>query len=166
MGLPASGKSTAITSLNEFGPIIVMGDVIREEAKLQSKEPGVVANELRQQYGKDIIAVRCVEKIQKMSESVIFIDGIRSDEEVEKFREYWSLYVIAIVCPNEIRFTRIMSRARSDDTVDIEQIRERDKRELNFGLGNVIENADYTIQNITDIASLQKKVRNLVKGLL
>lgn len=171
VGLPASGKSTAIEAIKQFGPIVVMGDIIREEVTKHSLEPspennGSIAQELRTEFGKDIIARKCVEKIDALHYPTVFIDGIRSREEIEAFRETWKVYVIAITCPNEIRFARIKQRRRSDDADDIETIRERDLRELKFGLGDVIEHADYTIENNTEIERFQTKVQNLVRGLL
>jgi dephospho-CoA kinase len=171
VGLPASGKSTAIDAIKQFGPIIVMGDIIREEVMKRSLEPspeniGKIANELRAKFGKDIIAKKCVDKIHELHYPTVFIDGIRSGEEVRVFREIWKLYVIAITCPNEIRFKRIMQRGRSDDASDMQTIRERDLRELSFGLGDVIEHADYSIENNVEIERFQLKVKNLVQGLL
>ena len=170
VGLPASGKSTAIEAIRKFGPIVVMGDVIREEVMKRSMVPnpennGLIAKELRTEFGKDIIARKCVEKINDIHYPTVFIDGIRSREEVEVFRENWKVYVIAITCPNEVRFARIKRRGRSDDPKDIQTIQERDLRELKFGLGDVIEHADYTIENNAEIERFQIKVQNLVRGL-
>jgi dephospho-CoA kinase len=171
VGLPASGKSTAIEAVKDLGTIIIMGDVIREETKKRSLEPtpiniGKIAKKLREEFGKGIIAQRCLEKIQDLDDKVILIDGIRSEEEVELFRDHYTLYIIAIICSNSERFDRIRSRGRSDDTIDMDQIKERDMRELEFGIGNVIEHANYTIPNTANIESLIKRVRNLVRGLL
>ena len=79
VGLPASGKSTAIDAIKKFGPIVVMGDVIREEAKKRTLDPspeniGKIAQELRSDFGKDIIARRCMEKIHKLHYPTVFID--------------------------------------------------------------------------------------------
>jgi dephospho-CoA kinase len=171
VGLPASGKSTAINAVKEFGTIITMGDVVREETQRRSLNPtpqnmGAIAQSLREELGDDIIARRCMEKINSLQESIILIDGIRSEHEVDLFREHLPLYVIAITCSNSIRFERIQKRGRSDDTKNMEKIKERDMRELGFGLGAVIENADYTIPNNLDVQTLEKRVRNLVQGLL
>ena len=171
VGLPASGKSTAIEAVKEIAPIVTMGDIIRAEVLHRSLDPnpenlGTIAKELRKEHGNDIVAKRCIEKINELDDSVVLIDGIRSSAEVELFQEHWSLYVIAITCSNETRFNRIKARGRSDDATDMALIRKRDFRELQFGLGEVIERAEYNIVNEKDIESLKKKVTNLVKGLL
>lgn len=171
VGLPASGKSTAIEAIKEFGSVVIMGDVVRAEASHRSLDPspeniGAIAGELRTEHGKGVIAKRCIEKIKELDDSVILIDGIRSSTEVDLFRDHWPLYVVAITCANAARFDRIKTRGRSDDATSDEQIRKRDFRELQFGLGEVIERANYTIVNEKDIESLKRKVMNLVKGLL
>ncbi|TFG19517.1 MAG: flagellar hook-basal body complex protein FliE [Promethearchaeota archaeon] len=171
VGLPASGKSTAIEAVKRLAPVVIMGDVIRAEVLHRALEPspeniGSIAKELRKKYGKDIIAKRCIEKINTIDEPVILIDGIRSLSEVNLFREHWPIYVIAITCSNQTRFKRIKTRGRADDTIDDELIRKRDQRELQFGLGEVIERAEYKIENEKDIESLKRKVLNYVKGLL
>ena len=78
-----------------------MGDVIREEVTKMNLDPspeniGKIARNLRQKFGKDVIALRCIEKIRQLKETVILIDGIRSMEEVKRFREHWLLSIIAI----------------------------------------------------------------------
>ncbi len=167
VGLPASGKSTAIEAVRELGTTITMGDVIREEASRQKlnhslENIGKIARSLRFDYGDDVIAKRCIEKIRHLKESVILIDGIRSMIEVKRFREHWSLYVIAIICSDEIRFQRIKTRGRSDDAINNAKILKRDIREIEFGLRDVIENADYTIHNNKDTNYLVTQVRKLV----
>lgn len=171
VGLPASGKSTAIDAVKEFGTIVIMGDIVREEALRKAMDPtpqniGALAKSIRDELGEDIVAQRCIEKIKKINDSLILIDGIRSEKEVDLFKKHYPLYVIAITCPNSVRFERIQNRGRSDDPLDITQIKERDMRELRFGLGSVIENAEYSIPNASDVNTLVKRVRNLVKGLL
>ena len=171
VGLPASGKSTAIEAIKDFAPVVIMGDIIRAEVLHRSMDPspeniGTIAVELRKEHGNDIIAKRCIEKIHGLDDSVILIDGIRSPTEADLFRKHFPLYIIAITCSTETRINRIKKRGRSDDATDDEQIRKRDLRELQFGLGEVIERAEYTIENEKDIESLKRKVTNLVKGFL
>ncbi len=169
VGLPASGKSTAIEAVRELGPTITMGDVIREETSRQKLDPspeniGKIAQTIRVEYGDDVIAKRCIEKIKNLKESVILIDGIRSMIEVKRFREHWSLFIIAIICSDELRFQRIKARGRSDDTINMAKIEERDTREAEFGLEDVISKADYTVYNTKDANYLVTQVRNLVLG--
>ncbi|UCD02374.1 MAG: flagellar hook-basal body complex protein FliE [Promethearchaeota archaeon] len=167
-GLPGSGKTTAIEAIKDLGIIITMGDVIRNEAKKRNLEPsgnniGKIAKEMREKGGPGIIAEKCVNLIKRLKdEQVVFVDGVRSLSEINIFRKNWKFPVIAIVVDEKRRFNRLFERARSDDPKSLEDLKERDKREIEFGLDKVLENAEYTILNNTTIEDLKEKTRKLV----
>ncbi|MHA1728147.1 MAG: AAA family ATPase [Promethearchaeota archaeon] len=171
VGLPGSGKSTAIEAIRNLGSIITMGDVVRNEVKKKGLKinPSTLGNfslKLRKTHGEQIIAVKCVKMIKKMQNSVIFVDGIRSMNEVIFFRKHWKFPVIAVICADDNRHKRLMERRRSDDSVNIKRILERDKREKEFGVKKVIENADYKINNNSEIETLKRKTRETVEMIL
>jgi len=170
-GLPGSGKSTAINALKDLGIIINMGDIIRSEAKNRKIEPsdenlGKIAKELREKQGKGIIAQKCVELIKNLKAEVIFVDGIRSLNEVEVFRKHWKFPVIEIATKNEIRHKRISDRARTDDSITISSMIERDKREIELGIKEVLLRADYKISNNSTVDELNKKTRKIILKIL
>ena len=170
-GLPGSGKSTAIESIAELGTIIMMGDVIRNEARKNGILPtdenlGKIAKELRKNGGDEIVAEKCVEIIKDDKKSPIFIDGIRSMAEVHVFRKYWEFLVIAIVADDQLRYQWISNRARMDDSKKKSDIEERDIREIGFGLKDVIKDADYTINNNSSVFDLQIKTKTLIMKLI
>ncbi|MHA1804353.1 MAG: AAA family ATPase [Promethearchaeota archaeon] len=166
-GLPGAGKSTAIEAVKDLGLIITMGDVIRNEAKKRNLPPtaenlGKIARELRIKHGHDIIARKCVELIKKQEVEIIFVDGIRSLSEVKIFRQFWKFPIIAIIADEKLRLKRLMERERDDDPKSLEELKIRDRREIGFGLKEVIENSDYKIYNNSTIEELKKKTRKLV----
>jgi dephospho-CoA kinase len=167
VGLAGSGKTTAIEAVTDLGLIVTMGDVIRNEAKKRSLEPsgvniGKIAKELREKEGPGIIAEKCVDLIRNKNEEVIIVDGVRSIAEVDVFRRFWKFPIIAIVVDEEDRFQWLFERGRSDDPKSIDDLIERDKREIQFGLDKVIKHADYTIKNDSTIEELKKKTREIV----
>jgi dephospho-CoA kinase len=170
-GLPGSGKTTAIEAIKDLGTVVTMGDVIRNEAKKRNIEPsgenlGKLAKELREDEGPGAIAKKCVELIQTLTEEIVFVDGIRSCAEVNEFRNIWKFPLIAIEISTQERFKRLHERARSDDPKIIEDLKERDMREINFGLNEVIEKAEHTITNNFTIDDLQKKTKKIVLEIL
>ncbi len=170
-GLPGSGKSTAIETIAELGTIIMMGDVIRNEARKKGVLPtdenlGKIAKGLRKSGGDEIVAEKCVELIKDSKRTPIFIDGIRSMAEVRVFRKYWGFPVIAIVADDQLRYQWIGNRARMDDSRKKSDIEERDLREIGFGLKEVIKDADYTVNNNSSIADLQIKIKTLIMKLI
>ncbi|TXT67148.1 MAG: Dephospho-CoA kinase [Promethearchaeota archaeon] len=170
-GLPGSGKSTAIEAIADLGKIVTMGDVIRKEAierglSLTDENLGFVAKDLREVYGNNIIAKRCIHIIKSQSQDVIFIDGLRSMDEVEVFRGHWRFPVVAIIISQQKRFEIIRNRARDDDPSSLEELELRDEREIQFGLKEVIEKANFRIANEGSITQLKKETRQKVKKIL
>ena len=167
VGLPGSGKTTAIEAIMDLGIVVTMGDIVRGEAKKKNIEPsgnnlGKIAQQLRKDGGSGIIAKKCVELIIKKTDEIIFIDGIRSLSEVNIFRKFWKFPIIAIIVDEKKRLRRLFKRFRSDDPKNLEELKERDKRELKFGLEKVLKAADYKIKNNTTIDDLKKKTRAVV----
>ena len=170
-GLPGSGKSSAIEAVKDLGPIITMGDIIRKEAQKRNLPPtaqnlGMIAKDLRKKYGASIIAEKCVDLIKSSEENVIFVDGIRSLKEVKIFRNSWTFPIIAIIMDEKLRYKRLKERARSDDPLSFTELLKRDNRELDFGLKEVIDNADYKINNNSTIAELQEKTRKIILNIM
>ena len=73
-GLPASGKGEFATLLAETGiPVLSMGDMIRAEVKKRNIKEypevfGEVAQQLRQQFGDDVLAVRLCSAVDELLE--------------------------------------------------------------------------------------------------
>lgn len=170
-GLPGSGKSKALDAIKEMGYIVNMGDIIRNEAEKRNLDPtdlelGKIARELREKEGLGVIAQKSIELINDLDQEIIFIDGLRSMEEILVFRKYWKFPVIAIIIDEKRRYELIKERARRDDPKSYNELRLRDNRETSFGLKKVIENADYFVTNNTSIMDLEKQVKKLVNNII
>jgi len=172
-GMPGAGKATVRRIIKRMGyPAVVMGDVIREEAKRGGLEPtpenlGQIMLRLREEEGPAVVAKRCVPKIMEAREPVVLIDGIRSPQEVEEYkRHFLSFTLIAIHTSPEKRFRRLFRRGRSDDPRTWETFLERDRRELSVGLGDVIAQADHMIVNDGTMEQLEEEVQRVLKELV
>jgi dephospho-CoA kinase len=173
-GMPFSGKSEAVKIAKEMNiPVFRMGDMVWEEVEnrrleLNEKNVGTIADQMREEYGMDIWARRTLEKIRLISESEsIVIDGIRNIEEIDAFRRELGggFVVIAVEAAHEIRQKRALNRSRKDDSNDVEKIKERDRRELRWGLGVVIASADVVVSNEGGIEEFRDKVRKILDGI-
>jgi dephospho-CoA kinase len=69
--------------------------------------------------------------------------------------------LIAVQVSDEERYKRAMSRGRKDDSQDINLVKERDKRELSWGLGSVIASADIVISNEGPVEEFKQKIKEL-----
>jgi dephospho-CoA kinase len=173
-GMPFSGKTEAVKIANEMGfPIIRMGDIVWDEVKkrglkLNNSNVGVIANQMRENHGKNIWAIKTIKKIKSMKNiDFLIIDGIRNIEEIKTFRRRLlvKIIIIAIKTSDEIRIKRALTRNRRDDSKDIEKIKERDKREVVWGLNKVIESADILIVNNEGIEDFRKKIKKVLSRL-
>ncbi len=170
-GLPGSGKGFVSDIATEKGAMIVsMGDIIREEAKKRGESTKETAKNLRKEHGQYIVAEMTIEKIKKLQEegfeSSILVDGIRSQYEVNLFKKNFNNFIIVSIFANpKLRYERIKSRKREDDTTDYDVFAERDQRELDFGIGNVISLSDKIIINESDIESFEQKIREFLEEI-
>jgi len=170
VGMPASGKTEAAeVAREEDVPVVSMGDVIREEVELRGLEPtdenmGRVGVALREKEGDDAVARRCASDIRSKDAPVVLVDGVRSADEAEYFRDEFGdgFVLVAVKAPFETRLERVRSRGRSDDADAADELRERDERELGYGMGEAIDEADVTIGNDGSLEGFRKEFRDVL----
>lgn len=152
-GMPGAGKSTAAEALVKEGwTRVVMGDVIRSEARRRGLEPdarntGEVMRILRQERGEAAVAELSLETIEKTKSGNVVVDGIRSMAEVDAFRRKATVLLVAIHASPARRFELLRERGRRDDPLTREMFDERDRRELGVGIGSAVALSDETISN-------------------
>ncbi len=172
VGLQASGKTEATSMFIEEGASRVrMGDVVWDEVRnrgLEVNQDNVakVAQDLRDKEGLGAIAKRSVPRIEAEGEESKFVvvDGIRGIEEVQIFRNEFgdNFYLLSIKASTETRYERIKARDREDDIESLEEFREKDERELSWGLEEAMEDADFEITNEGSIEELKEKFSQIV----
>ncbi|SEW15056.1 AAA family ATPase [Halobacterium jilantaiense] len=172
VGMPGSGKSEAATVAEEAGvPVLIMGDVIRQECRDRGLDPaqhhGRIAQALREENGPGAIAQRSLPIIEDhlADSDTVLVDGIRSDVEVETFREAFGedFTLVHVFAPRELRRERIESRDRPGDT-DGESLEAREERERGFGMDDAIDLADVRIENTGTLAEFHESFRELLTG--
>jgi dephospho-CoA kinase/membrane-associated phospholipid phosphatase len=173
-GMPGSGKSEAMEVAKARGhPVVRMGDLIWEEVERQglprdARHVGEVATAMRERHGKDVWSRRTVERVREVLRerhaSVVLIDGIRSHEEVETFRQELgsSFVLVAIHTDPEHRFQRMVRRARADDSPDVGVLKARDEREMGWGIARTIALADEMVVNDGSLEQFRARVAALL----
>lgn len=151
-GMPGSGKTLFSEAAAKLGlPVVSMGDAVRSEAirrglDINADTLAQLSLELREKRGP--AAVSELTLAQVPIEPIVVIEGVRSLAEVEYFRRHFDrVYVVAIHSSPITRYQRLSSRGRSDDPKHREDFAERDRRELSFGIGEVIALADFMLVN-------------------
>ena len=173
VGLPGSGKGEAAAVARERGvPVVTMGDVIREACRNRGLDPaehhGEVARALRAEDGPAAIAERSLPMIEAALDGsdAVLVDGLRSDVELDRFRDAFgdAFRLVSVEAPFETRADRLLDRARDDTDLDRESLREREERELGFGMGEVMDRADVEIRNTDTLGAYRERIRAVIGG--
>ncbi|MGA7368254.1 MAG: AAA family ATPase [Nitrososphaeraceae archaeon] len=159
-GMPGAGKSTVASSLKEKGFLVItMGDVIREEAirlnlDLNDTNLGRLMVQLREEFGPGAVAELVVKKIDSTlmsnrngGNTVLIVDGIRSIAEVTVLNRVGRVRLLAIHASSRVRFVHLKERGRTDAPLAQSDFMERERRELDVGISEVIALADEVISN-------------------
>lgn len=122
VGLPGSGKGEASRIARQQGlAVLVMGDVIRQEAARQGLEAtdvnlGRVGCALREAEGPEAVARRILQKARASGEETVVVDGLRSREEADYFAtQAEEFHLVEICAPAEERLRWLQARGRPDD---------------------------------------------------
>lgn len=170
-GMAGSGKTTLADLLRERKyKVFTMGDVIRQEIRMRNLPPtpeniGKMAQDIRKTGGDAAVAKKCVPLILGESNSLVALDGIRSMDEVYHFEAAFDTYLIAVHASRETRYSRLKNRGRSDDPPNRQIFKERDHRELGFGMGIAIALSDYIITNENGVDDMEKGLDKLLYKL-
>ncbi|HEQ79072.1 MAG TPA: dephospho-CoA kinase [Euryarchaeota archaeon] len=177
-GMPGSGKDELLKVFQQAGLFVArMGDVVRSHAMESGAlgddfSVGSHANSQRERFGQDIWAARTLELLCKehdnLSDLNIVIDGSRSLFELEYFKKHLpkNVIVVAVHATSQERFKRLKKRARADAPDDYETFTAREERELGWGLGEIIKEADIIIDNNGTLEEFVKNVHEVADSLL
>ena len=193
VGMPGSGKSVASNIARNVGlEVVVMGDVIRVEASRLGLPPtdenlGNVGNNLRAREGPEIVAKRTLELARSSGKDLVVVDGLRSKDEVEFFRDNSDDFMLVEVCASaESRLSRIANRGRSDDANSDDELEQgskivlygkdrlqktagalakRECRELGWGMCEAFNEADLKIDNNGDLDEFMAKVEAFLREI-
>ncbi|ESS06549.1 MAG: dephospho-CoA kinase [uncultured archaeon A07HB70] len=174
VGMPGSGKGEAAAVAESAGvPVVTMGDVIREACRERGLEPathhGEVAQTLRDEGGPAAVAEASLPHVERaLGEAgvdLVVVDGLRSPAETSRFRERFGddFSVLAVEAPFETRADRLAERGRDATDADRERLRAREERELDWGMDDVIADADRRVENDgRSLAAFRDAVREVL----
>lgn len=170
-GMPGAGKGVAADAARQLGlNVLALGDVIREETERRGLEPtpknmGAVMLQLRADEGQDAVARRLLPKIEASPSATVIVEGVRSLHELDVLRSKCEVATVAIHASPKTRFQRLLARNRSDDPKNPYTFNERDTRELNVGLCQVIALADVLLVNEGSIEELKSTFKEALGKL-
>lgn len=169
-GMPGSGKSLAIDVAEQLGyEVVSMGDLVRQETRerglpAEAESFAKVASEVRAKHGKGAWARPTVDRVEQLEAEGVLVDGLRNLEELDILREELEaeVSVVAILASPDTRYARMLERERAEDAEDAEGLRERDLRELGYGLGGVIAMADTYVHNEGEMEQARTALRDVL----
>ncbi len=178
-GPMASGKTTVVNALKKQGfEHITLSDIVREECRkagLEEMRDNLMATgqRLREEQGAGVLAKITLQKLQTERGDKWIVDGIRNPAEVLELRKHPDFILVANTAPEDLIVNRILSRKRSDDTLEEAEIRRKLRREMGEGeptegqqVQRCIEMADHVFENIMPMEEVEEafmKLYNKIK---
>ncbi len=168
VGMPGGGKGEISRILKSNGiPTVLMSDIVREEMRrrkieLNVKNLDATGIQLRKEFGSDVVAKRTVDKLRLMKDEIVCVDGVRNTEEITMLKGAGGVKIVHVDAPESVRFRRIIARNESRDAKTLEDFKWRERKQIEFGVGKVIEIADHAVYNDGSFEELRKKVEKLL----
>ena len=175
VGMPGCGKGVLSELVAEAGlPVYSMGDMIRREVESRglAGDPhvfGEVAQQMRDEHGYGVLATRLAPLIDEVlsNYSLVLIEGMRGIAERDVFADCWGddFMVVAIVADSKTRLQRISLRGRAEDG-DKEAFEMRDERESGWGVEMLMQQANWTLDNSSDIGTFKNLSTRWLNSLI
>lgn len=176
VGQIASGKGILVSYLvdhlgfSSFSLSSLLHDELkkRDVKKFTRKTLQDIGDELRKQYGDDVLARRMLDNSNR-----IVIEGIRNPGEIEYFKKNPNFILIGIKAKRDLRFKRLLSRKKSWDPKDYQGFVKMDRRDLGIGqnksgqqVGKCLAYCDYILTNNKDKKDFERKIGPIIKRLI
>ncbi len=178
VGRPGVGKSTVAEFLTSKGfTRFGLGDVCREEAARKgNRQPSRtylqdIGDQLREEFGPDILSQRVWEKIENQDVELTVIEGSRHPSDIAFLkRKANKLITLALFAPQRVRYERIVGRGLVQDPSEWEKFLNFDTRDA-ADKGNpngqsteaVVALADYKIDTNNPKEKVFEKVEEILK---
>lgn len=181
VGQIASGKGEIVKYLTKklsfisFSLSSILHDELKEKKikKFTRKTLQDMGNDLRRDYGDDILARRVVGHLKGQKTGHIIIEGIRNPGEIEYLKKNPNFILIGVKAKREIRFKRLFKRGKTWDPKNWNDFIKVDKRDLGFGqdksgqqVDKCFSYCDYILTNNKDQKDFQKKINKLMIRIL
>jgi len=173
-GLPGAGKTAASSHIRKTGiPVFLTGDVIREEMKKRGMEfnnanSERVAVEVRKEHGMDYPSRKTAEKIEKLDEELVCVDGPRDMYEIRYFARIAMVMIAIIKSPDRVRYQRLVRAGGYKKPKSYEEFLWRANEELKRGMKEVIGTREYekhVIINDSTKEEMYKKIDILIEEI-
>lgn len=179
-GRIASGKGVVSDYLKSKGfEYFSLSNEVREEAKARSMEITRqnlqnLGNEMRANYGRGVLALKVIKRMNETGIKEAIIDGIRNPEEVTALKNEFNggFYLISVDAPQKMRFERVNSRSRESDPKNWDDFLAVDRRDFGESIdsgqqvGKCMSMAYLSLINDSTIEDFNKKIEKLLERIV
>lgn len=179
-GRIASGKGEVAKYFVDKGFIYIsLSDSVRKEAEkmgidfsteIGRKNLQDLGNSLRRQKGTGIWARKILEEIN-LSKNYI-IDGIRNPAEINELMSVENFYLISVNAPFDIRWKRVLQRAKASDPKTKEEFKKADDRDFGIGepvsgqqVGTCMAMANFKLENNGSLNELYDELEKICEEI-
>jgi CheY-like chemotaxis protein len=175
-GTYGAGKDTVAAYLEKSRGFThySLSDVLRRELEkigLQPTRENLIrtGTELRQNEGSSVLAKRVLENMKNYNNYII--TSVRHPDEIAELKKRDGFFMVNVDAPAEVRFERLIKRARPGDPETLEKLLEMEKLESQTSgpgqqLGECRKLADYTLLNDTpSLINLHHRIEEMLSSL-
>ena len=137
---------------------IFFDDVKREDQQW-------ISSALRERFGGDILVKALVKKIEKISDGIVILNGVRRPDDFKALKSIGGK-LIYITADPKIRWERMKIRGeKADDDVTFEQFIEMGKAEAESLITTIGAEADFRIDNNGSKEQLQEQIKTIIGSI-
>jgi len=176
-GRIAAGKGVFADYLIDLGfKQISLSQEVREEAirknlEITRESLQNLGNELRNKFGAGIWAKKVVDRINNDNYPNWVVEGIRNPAEIEELKKLKNFFLVSIDAGQELRFQRVLLRAKSSDPKTWQEFLKADERD--FGeqdesgqqVNKCMQLAQYHIDNSKGLQEASLEVERIFKEI-
>lgn len=170
VGHNSAGKSTVAKVLADklSLTIIEFGTEVRrfitEDSSLP-RDPSLAFVILKRRHGPNLLSLWAAKR--SFPHGLIMV-GVRDEESYEALGyTYPDLITVAVVAKSAVRYYRDYAKQTdgSPNQLSMKEFNERDRLHTSWGLSKIIETADFTIENSSNLQALEQQVNSMVRFL-
>jgi dephospho-CoA kinase len=173
-GTDGAGKGAAVKYLVEKKGFthyssreIITEKILEKNRPVNRENMRITANELRKEYGNDVLVQLSLQKAQTDGVDNIIIESIRTVAEAQTLQQK-NGQLLAIDANQNARYRRISGRKSESDNVTFAEFIAQEKLEMNdpdpngMQKAKVMEMADHTIMNDGTLAQLGEAIEEFL----
>lgn len=174
VGKIASGKGTVASYLAQnyqaevFGFSTPLRDVLKRLYQDASR-PNManLSSSLRELFGQDLLSRTITEDLQQAKSDIAVLDGIRRLPDIEGAKKLPNFKLVQVITEKNHRYERLTKRGQNPDdtTKTFEDFLADEQKEADRQIPQIMELAEFTLNNDGDLASLYTQIEELLTKL-